>query len=270
MQSRLHLPSSLRRSAVVLTAVLGLSAAFTLLGCSSGEPADPRVDPGRDDTYVFATMTLIETGQPGEPEFFDCLTLQPLFAGEIWEMYGDIGTAGVTVDTGPTRNIAITATDTTNQVGVAIEFRIGDLSDPNADIALRGLPVPGNPCTSPSADVNGVFGDVSALCARISGAEVSETRFGFDPCGPWSIEITSWETDAGGLLQQAVSAGGNDFSPAGILEGRFSFEGENNQTTAFGEVQAHVRIEGCFRVSVPGDERGVPVNPNVASSLCTP
>lgn len=276
MQFRRRLPSHGRTSAAVLAVALGLLSAFFLLACSSGEPADPRVPAGRTDTYVFATMTLLDRGEPcvgGGPcdaEFIDCTSFAPRFAGETWEMYGDIATAGVTLDTGIARSISIAATDTTAQTGVAIEFRIGDLMDPNADITLRGLPAPGNPCTSPSSDVNGVFFDVNALCARIADTFVSESRFTFDSCEPWSIELTSWETDAGGVLQQAVSTGGNEFSPAGILEGRFSFVGQNNQTTASGDIQAWIQVDGCFRVSVAADERGVPVNPNVASSLCTP
>ncbi len=271
MQLRLHIPLGSRLGAAALAALLGLSAISLLLGCSSSEPTDPRVDPGRDDTYVFATMTLLEVPPTGDPEFFDCTTLAPLFPGETWEMYGDLATAGVVTDTGEERNLAITATDTTNQIGVAIEFRIVDLADPNAGISLRGLPAGGNPCSTPSAGVNGVFADVNALCARVSsGTWVSESRFVFNPCEPWSIELTSWETDAGGLLQQAVSSGGNDFSPTGIVEGTFSFVGTNSQVTPSDEVLANIQIDGCFRVSVPGDERGVPVNPNVASSLCTP
>jgi hypothetical protein len=273
MQSRRSLIRG-RRSPALVAAGLGLLSALTLLACSSSEPADPRVPPGRDDTYVFATMTLLDRGDPCVPpcdgEFIDCTSFEPQFPGESWELYGDIATAGVTLDTGSARNIAVAATDTTSLVGVAIEFRIGDLMDPNADISLRGLPTPGNPCANPSLDVNGVFVDLDGLCARISGTLVSESRFTFDTCEPWDIQLTSWETDAGGVLQQAVRTGGNQFSPAGIMEGTFSFVASNTQTTASGDIQAWVQVEGCFRVSVPGDEQGVPSNPNVASSLCTP
>lgn len=276
MQSRHALPARSRRARVLLGAAAGLLAAATLLSCSSGNPTDPSSAPGRDDTYVFATITLLDRAEPCdpgidcEPEFFDCVTLGPYFEGQTWSMYGDIATAGVSVDGGTARNIAITATSTTEGVGVAFEFRVPDITAAGTGVQLRGLPGSGNPCTSPSADVNGVFADLNTLCARLGRTEVQESRFTFDPCDPWDITLTSWEENGAGELQQAVRSSGNQFSPEGIMEGTFSFVGVNRQSTAAGDIQAWVQIDGCFRVNVPGDEQGVPTNPNATSSACSP
>lgn len=253
------------------TALLAAFAAgWGLLACSSGEPTNPAAPDGRDDTYVFARLTLLDRGAVGGTEFFNCTTLDPVAAGRVWSLRGDIATSGVSLDTGTGLNVAVTASDLSENTGVAIEFRIPDRSMPDQGVLLRGLPGPGDPCTNPSADVNGVFADIDLLCARLDDNTVQESRFTFDPCEPWSIEITSYETGTDGNLQLARSVGGNEFDPSGILEGRFSFVGKNLQSTPGTDITAMVQVDGCFRVSVPPDERGVPSNPNAPGALCSP
>lgn len=269
-----HLASASRAAAAAAAA---LAAGLGLLACSSGEPANPAVDPGRDDTYVLATVTLLDRREPCEPapddcepEFFDCETRDPLFVGETWTVRGDAVVAGRTMPADTTATIAISATDLAERTGLAIEFQIRDLMDPGANVDFRGPPAPGGDCSRPTDDINGNFVQLDALCARLNDNQVQESRFTLDACEPYDIQLTDWETDAGGALQLAQSAGGNEFSPSGIIEGTFSFIGRNLQSTVGGDIEAWVLVEGCFRVNAPETERAVPSNPTPPSSLCTP
>ena len=258
-----------------LLAAAALAAGLSLLACSSGEPTNPAADPGADpNTYVLATVTLLDRNEPCdpgvdcEPEFYDCATQAAYLVGETWTVRGDLVTAGLSNAGASSVTVAISATDVVEQTGVAIEFLIPDVFDPSAGLSFRG----NNPsdCTRPTLEVEGTFTDVFALCARLNDNAVQESRFTLDTCEAQSITLTSWETDGTGALQLAQSAGGNEFSPTGIIEGTFSFIGKNLQSTPGGDIQAWVQVDGCFRVNLPILERGVPSNPTPPSALCAP
>ena len=244
---------ALRASRPFPILVLGVIAALPLLSCSSGGVSEP-VQDAVGDTYVMATITMRDTGNPCnqfgcDPEMYECRSRQQILVGRQWELRGDVASAG-TLFANPGTNFAITATDVTTKVGIALEFSMTDFSTGGFAAVF-------------SSSTDGTYVDVDVECDHLT-ALGPESRFDYFSSGV--VNLTAASVNAiGTAIVPAVSDGAGGFSPPGIFEGTFSFIGRTFQPIPGDTLEGLVQVNGCFRVNLPAPERGVPVTPTPTS-----
>lgn len=231
-------------AALLVAALLG---GLPLLSCSSGGIAEP-VQDVVGDTYVMATITMLDTGDPCgpficDPEMFECRSRQPIVVGQTWQLRGDVASAGMV----SASNISIAATDLATKMGIALEFQLAGYS---------GLPL-----AALSTTASHTYADIDVECDHLT-ATGSESRF--DYLGSGTVTLTAASVD-GTRIVPAVPDGAGGFSPAGIFEGSFSFVGRALQPIPGDTLDGQVLVQGCFRVNVAALERSAPVTPNPTS-----
>jgi len=241
------------RACSCVIAAAGLVAA--LMGCSSSGTTSPS-QPDADDVWVRATITLLDDLPPCNPpiicapEFFDCAGTTPITVPRTWVMEATSATAGMETYTSPasapgvtdtTGQIAIAATDLVHETAVALQFNINLAPDGSVEAAnIVGF--------------NDNFANVDVRCTEINSATEPVTLFGLTV--PGSVTITS--LDVAGVEIDFAQQRASGFSPAGIIEGRFSFDGTNFQEVS--QIYSGlVHVEGCFRLNLPRREQNIPV-----------
>lgn len=240
---------------------LGLAAALAALAACSGvsSPSSP-VQPAADDSYVFATITLLDLGSPCRPgiacapEFYTCDGLTPITVPTTWTVRATTATAGTTnVVTDPSVSVpvSVTGTDTARGTAVAIQF-------------IYAVDSSGNPSLSITPDPNANYADVDTSCTRFNSALNTVSQFQIVPAQPYSMTVGAAPV-SGGNVDFAVRNGAT--LSGGILEGTFDFIGQNRQE--LGQIYiANVRVQGCFRIHLANGEQGMPVVANPSSPGC--
>ena len=250
------------RTIRTLGLALGLAA---LAGCSGvGSPSSP-VQPGADESYVFATITLLDLGSPCRPgvacapEFYTCDGVTPITVPMSWTVRATTATAGTASLLQPTSlpasqaAVTITGTDTTRGTAVAVEFLL-NAAGPTLDY-LGGAGQP---------DPDAIYADVDTSCTRVNSAFNTVSQFQIVRTEPRNVTLGAAPVN-GGNIEFATRNGAS--LTGGVLEGTFDFVGENRQE--LGQFYfAHVRVQGCFRVHITNGEQGNAVTPNPASPGC--
>lgn len=242
-----------RRGAAVLAGLAAPALALTLLACSGGDTMMTVQQAPATDTYLLARITVLDIAFGDGPEFFHCGTLEAVEAGEVYEMRAELGTAGITtaeVDFSRV-NVTLTGTDITTEVGLALAFRF-----------------------SPSQGIEEIapieaetYVDLYLPCDRQSPRDTTESRLTLKVGDPRiTLTIDSYESVGDSIVPAETDPQSGSFSPAGIMEGTFSFPAEGNQVTGQGTLSPQVLVEGCFRLNVPFGELGVPVTPSPTTS----
>ena len=238
------------------SAILG---SLALLSCSGGDPASPIQDPVADNTYVRATITILDTGSPCtaltcEPELFECRSRNPIAAGRQWLIRANTASAG---SVSPTQFV-VTGTDTMRLTSLALEMRMDfSVTPPTASFTI-----PPGMTSSLST-----WADIDTQCDQAGGAG-PESRFHLVR-GDTDSSITLMSVNhAGGSLVPAQPDGQGGYSPESIVEGTFSFVGQVLQSNPTGTLTSEALVEGCFRVNLPSPERGVPVTATPSAPAC--
>ncbi len=250
---------------------LALAASLTLasLACSSG--SDPASPPGAvaDNTYVRATISLLDTAapcRPGiacDPEFFSCDGATGFTVPTQWSVHATIATAGAfnytaavapgsTAGAPATGTIWVTGTDTARNtsLSVAIAVRV----DQNTSAVTYGMG--GNPQST--------FVNVESSCETLNGSRDPLTLFGLLTSQPSTVTLT--EIPVSGIDLAFASRNGAELT-GGILAGTFDFVAANRQEFGVAFV-GNVRVQGCFRVPITNPLQGVAVDAVPPSPAC--
>jgi hypothetical protein len=237
--------------------------ALTLPSCSgTSDPSSPVVREPVAGTYFHATITLLDTGPtciPNvscAPEFFDCDGSEGFLLGRTWSFDADEASAGATSYTAatptvpnPIGNVLLRGTDTVDDIGLSLAVRL------QIDAASRTWAAFVGP------DAFQTFVNVEASCAEVNADLDPFTQFSFLPAQPNGVSVGQLPLLPSGDVEFSQVASGQ--LSGGVIEGTFSFIGQNQQE--FGQVfVARVRVDGCFRMPVPRNEQSVELDPSAS------